>query len=466
MTRPRALVVDDKDNIVKLLSRVLSPEFDVTTADDGTRALGLIAGQTFDIVISDIRMPGADGMAVLQETRRLQPDTEVILMTAFATVEAAVDAMKQGAYDYLQKPFDPDEALLLARRAAERKHLRTQARDLKAALAGAHRFENLIAESLPMRKVLDLAQRAASSDVTVAVTGESGVGKEVVARAIHRASARAQHSFIAINCGAMPEALFEAELFGYTKGAFTGASHERRGLFEEASAGTLFLDEIGELPLTMQVKLNRVLQEHSIRRVGESAERRVDVRVIAATNVDLPAAVASGRFREDLFYRINVFPIRVPPLRERPADIPLLARAFLDRYHRDGQPDSFTPDALTALLDHDWPGNVRELENVVQRALAVSDGPRITAAALGEEVGHRSHRGSPTASGALETLTYRDMLESARERATREYLAAIMRDVGGNVTQAAERAGIERESMHRLLKKHGVRSEDFKPKGS
>ncbi len=463
MTRPRVLVVDDKDTMVMLLSRILSPEFDVTTAADGTRALGLIASQPFDVVVSDIRMPGADGMAVLRETRRIQPDTEVILMTAFGTVQAAVEAMKQGAYDYLQKPFEPDEALLVVRRAAERKHLRTQARELEAALAGAQRFQNLIADSPPMHKVLELVRRAATSDATVLITGESGVGKEVVARAIHSAGARAQQRFVAINCGAMPEQLFEAELFGYVKGAFTGGTADHRGLFEQASGGTLFLDEIGELPLTMQVKLNRALQEHMIRRVGDTTERPVDVCVIAATNIDLPAAIAAGRFREDLYYRINVFPIHVPPLRDRKSDVPLLAALFLQRHRKDGQPDGFTPDALAVLMDHDWPGNVRELENLVQRALAVSDGPKIGAAAF-------EHLRSPSGHGFAgirpETLTYRDMLEAARERATRDYLVAVMKDVGGNVTQAAERAGIERESMHRLLKKHGVRSEDFKPRGT
>jgi DNA-binding NtrC family response regulator len=258
----------------------------------------------------------------------------------------------------------------------------------------------------------------------------------------------------------MPEPLFEAELFGYVKGAFTGATADRSGLFEEASTGTLFLDEIGELPLALQVKLNRALQERSIRRVGDSAERPVDVRVIAATNVDLKAAVAAGRFRDDLFYRLNVFPIRVPPLRERKSDITLLAALFVERHRKPGQPEGFTPDALSTLLSHDWPGNVRELENAVQRALAVSDGPKITVAAF-------EHLGSSPAYVAgprPETLTYREMLEIARDRATRDYLVALMRDVAGNVTQAAERARIERESMHRLLKKHGVRSDDFKPK--
>ena len=461
MTAPRVLVVDDKDNIVKLLVRVLSPEFTVETAADGTRALALIAQSEFDVVVSDIRMPGADGMSVLAETRRLHPDTEVVLMTAFGTIEAAVEAMKQGAYDYLQKPFEPDEALLVVRRAAERKQLRAQARDLRAALEGAQRFDNLVAESPPMRKVLELVARAAASDVTVLVTGDSGTGKEVVASAIHRASARAARRFVPLNCGAMPEHLFEAELFGYAKGAFTGATADRRGLFEEAQGGTLLLDEIGELPLAMQVKLNRAIQERTIRRVGESDERAIDVRVIAATNVNLKSAVAHGRFREDLYYRLNVFPIHVPPLRARKADVPLLAELFVQRHRRDGQPDGFTPEALAALIAYDWPGNVRQLENVVQRALAVADGPKIDVVAFADELGAFPARAHGP---RLETLSYREVLDLARDRTTREYLVALMKDVGGNVTQAAERAGIERESMHRLLKKFGVRSDDFKPR--
>jgi DNA-binding NtrC family response regulator len=463
MSQPRVLVVDDKDNIVKLLVRILSPEFDVTTAEDGTRALGLIAASEFDVIVSDIRMPGADGMVVLQETRLLYPETEVILMTAFATVQDAVAAMKLGAYDYLQKPFEPDEALILVRRAVERRQLRAQARDLQAALTGAHRLGSLVAESPAMRKVLELVHRASRSDATVLITGESGTGKEVVAHAIHCASARNQKRFVPVNCGAMPEALFEAELFGYSKGAFTGAAIDHPGLFEEAHHSTLLLDEIGELPLAMQVKLNRALQERSVRRVGDSLERAIDARVIAATNVDLRAAVAAGKFRDDLFYRLNVFPIRVPPLRERRDEIPLLAALFVERHRREGQADGFTADALGALLNYDWPGNVRQLENVVQRALAISDGSKIAVSGFTDELAPGPHRNSHGLK--LEALSYRDMLETARDRATREYLVALMKDVGGNVTQAAERAGIERESMHRLLKKHGVRSDDFKPRG-
>jgi DNA-binding NtrC family response regulator len=463
VSRSRVLVVDDKDNIVKLLARILSPEFEVTTADSGTRALALLAADEFDVILSDIRMPGADGMAVLDEARRQHPETEVILMTAFGTVQDAVAAMKQGAYDYLQKPFEPDEALLLVRRAMERRQLRAQARDLKAQLAGTPRFANLVAESAAMRKVLELVRRAASSDATVLITGESGTGKEVVARAIHHAGGRKEHRFVPINCGALPEALFEAELFGYAKGAFTGATVDHPGLFEQANRGALLLDEIGELPLAMQVKLNRALQERQVRRVGDDQERAIDVRVIAATNVELGAAVAAGKFREDLFYRLNVFPIHVPPLRKRKDDVALLATLLVERHRRVDQADGFTPDALGALIDYDWPGNVRQLENVVQRALAVTDGPKIAVTDLTDDVTSaplrsRSHL-------KLEALSYRDMLETARDRATREYLVALMKDVAGNVTQAAERAGIERESMHRLLKKHGVRSDDFKPKG-
>ena len=455
-SRARVLVVDDKENVVRLLARILAQEFEVETAGDGTRALALIATHVFDVVISDIRMPGADGIAVLHEIRRLHPETEVVLVTAFGSIPAAVEAMKQGAYDYLQKPFEPEQALLLVRRAAERKQLRAQARGLKAALEHAHRFEQLVAESRPMRDVVELVASAARSDVTVLVTGESGTGKEVVARAIHRASTRTDAPFVAINCGALPEALVEAELFGHGAGAFTGAAGARPGLFEEADGGTLLLDEVGELPLAMQVKLNRVLQERSIRRVGETRERTVDVRVIAATNVDLRAAVAAGGFREDLYYRLDVFAIQLPPLRMRKDDIPLLAQALLDRHRRDGQAQGFSPEALAALVSHDWPGNVRELENAVLRALAVGAGPRIAPADLG--IGQDHTRGARP----LESMSYRDVLESARDRATREYLVALMKDLGGNVTQAAERAGIERESMHRLLKRYGVRSDDFK----
>jgi DNA-binding NtrC family response regulator len=409
-------------------------------------------------------MPGADGLAVLREAKSRDPDVEVVLMTAYATVPAAVDAIRMGAYDYLAKPFEPDEALLVVERALERRRLRQQARDLRRALAGIHRIDNLIARSPAMAAVVALVQRAARTDATVLITGESGTGKEVVARAIHNTGDRRDARFIAVNCGAIPEPLIESELFGHTKGSFTGATNEHRGLFEEAHGGTILLDEIADLPLAMQVKLNRVLQERRVRRVGASEEMAIDVRVIAATNVDLKARVAGGLFREDLYYRLNVLHIELPALRDRREDVPALAAFLLDRHgaRHVSRPDGFTEEALSALVKYGWPGNVRELENAIERALAVTDGPRIELEALPTEVAGVLR---PRATQGTEMhLSYREVVDLARDRATREYLIALMSELVGNVTEAARRAGMERESMHRLLKRYGVRSEDFKSK--
>jgi len=462
MSKPRVLVADDKDTILGLFGRILSDRFEVATATDGQRALALALNDDFDVVVTDIRMPGADGFRVLRELKRAKPDVEVVLMTAYGSVEKAVEAMKEGAYDYLTKPFDPDEALLTIERAVERKRLREQARDLSAALGHIGRFDRLIGKSDAMQHLFELLKRAAGGDATVLITGESGTGKELAARAVHSESARKAGRFVAVNCGAIPETLIESELFGHVKGAFTGAAGDHRGLFEEASGGTLLLDEVGELPLAMQVKLTRVLQERSVRRIGDSNERRVDVRVIAATNIDLRAAVAAGRFREDLFYRLNVFPVRLPPLRERREDIPVLAAHFLER-HRGrygGSVEGFVPEALSALVRYDWPGNVRELENAVERALAVVDGPRIPVEALPEEI---ATAGRPRLASDLGRLTYREVVDIARDRVSREYLVELMREFEGSVTRAAERAGMERETLHRLLKKYGLRSDEFKP---
>jgi DNA-binding NtrC family response regulator len=383
-------------------------------------------------------------------------------MTAFASVADAVQAMKCGAYDYLVKPFDPDEALATIERAVERRRLRDQARHLGAALAQAPRFHGLVGRSAAMQSTFQLLRRAAEADVTTLVTGESGTGKELAARAVHEASARRERRFVAVNCGALPENLIESELFGYVRGAFTGAGGTRRGLFEEAHGGTVFLDEIGELPLGVQVKLTRVLQQRSVRKVGSADEQAVDVHVVAATNVDLPRAIAEGKFREDLFYRLNVFPIPMPALRERREDIPLLAALFLERFSSGKRtaPQGFTPDALAALIAHDWPGNVRQLENTVARAAVVCDTSHIDLESLPPDV--RRGPGPRMEGVGVVDLSYREALTLARDRATREYVVALLRSVKGNVTLASERAGIERESLHRLLKRHGVRAEDFR----
>ena len=463
MTRTRVLVCDDKENFTKLFQRILSADrYDVSTAGDGARALGLVVAGSFDVVITDIRMPGADGLTVLREARSRDPDVEVILMTAYATVPAAVSAMREGAFDYLAKPFEPDEALLVVERAVERRRLRQQARDLRRALEGIHRIDNLVAKSPAMTPVIALVQRAAASDATVLITGESGTGKEVVARAIHASGARRERRFVAVNCGAIPENLIESELFGHVKGSFTGASSDRRGLFDDADGGTIFLDEIADLPLPMQVKLNRVLQERVVRPVGGGDEHAIDVRVVAATNVDLRARVSAGQFREDLFYRLNVLSIALPLLRQRREDIPALVAFLVERHggRRRDPPEGFTAEALSALVQYDWPGNVRELENAIERALAVSDGPRVELEALPDEVAQVLR---PRLTRSSEThLQYREVVDLARDRASREYLIALMRELGGNVTEAARRAGMERESMHRLLKRYGVRSDEFK----
>jgi DNA-binding NtrC family response regulator len=462
MQRARVLVVDDKENMLKLFAKILGEGYELTTAADGARALALVAAELFDVVVTDIRMPGADGFAVLRAVKARSPDTEVVMMTAYAAVEDAVLAIKEGAYDYLQKPFDPDAALFAVERAAERKRLREQAADLRRELEGVYGFDKLVGKSAAMRQVYDLLERAAGLDITVLVTGETGTGKELAARAVHYHSGRRQGPFVPVNCGALPAELVESELFGHAKGAFTGAATAKAGLFAEADGGTLFLDEVGELPLAVQVKLNRALQEREIRRVGDNVAVKVDVRVIAATHRDLKAEVAAGRFREDLFYRLHVYPVRLPPLRERLEDVPLLAAHFLGKHGRTlGRPlEGFELDALRALTAYAWPGNVRELENAVERAVVVAPPPLVRAADLPAEL-----VAAPTASLPAEVLVrlpYREAVELARDRVSREYLTALLREFGGNVTRAAERAGVERESLHRLLKRYGLRADDFK----
>jgi len=462
MTRARILVVDDKDNMLKLFAKILGDDCELTTAADGGRALSLVEAQDFDVVVTDLKMPGADGLEVLKAVKRRQPDTEVVMMTAYATVNDAVLAMKQGAYDYLQKPFDPDAAVLTVTRALERKRLKEQATNLRKELQSLHSFHNIVGKSRAMQDVYRLLEQAAGLDITVLITGETGTGKELAARAIHYQSARRDRRFVPINCGALPAELVESELFGHARGAFTGAVGAKQGLFEEAAGGTLFLDEVGELPLAVQVKLNRALQEGEIRRVGDNTPTKVDVRVVAATHRDLKAELQTGRFREDLYYRLHVFPVRMPSLNERREDIPLLAAHFLDKYARSFKRTlmGVTPEALRVLSGYRWPGNVRELENAVERAVAVAAGPEIDARDLPAEL--RETQASSVPIEALVKLAYKDALEMARDRFSRDYLLALMREFEGNVTRAAERAGVERESLHRLLKRFGVRSDDFK----
>ena len=463
MTSPaRILVVDDKENILKLFRKILADGYEVTTASDGARALALLAAEDFDAVVTDIRMPRAGGFEVLEAVKSRGSSTEVVMMTGHATVEDAVRALKTGAYDYLVKPFDPDVAALTVARAVERRRLRDEAASLRRELQGVHSFHNLVGKSPRMQEAFRLLEQAAGLDITVLLGGETGTGKELAARAVHYGSARNRGRFVAVNCGALPAGLVESELFGHARGAFTGAAGARPGLFEEARGGTLFLDEVGEIPLPVQVKLNRALQEREVRRVGGDTAAKVDVRVIAATHRDLRAEVAAGRFREDLFYRLNVFPVRLPALRERVEDVPLLAQHFLAKHAQAmGRPvNSIDPEALRMLTTWPWPGNVRELENAVERAVAISTGTVLTPRDLPPELSTPSPVLPP--GPALATLPYREVVEQAQDRVSREYLVALLTEFQGNVTRAAARAGIERESLHRLLKRHGLRSDDFK----
>jgi DNA-binding NtrC family response regulator len=377
-------------------------------------------------------------------------------------VPDAVDAMKQGAYDYLQKPFDPDDASLVVARALERRRLRAQTRDLRRELEGVYSFHNLIGKSAAMREVYGLLDQASKLDITVLLNGDTGTGKELAARAIHYHSARKERRFVAVNCGALPGDLVESELFGHAKGAFTGAIGAKQGLFEEAQGGTILLDEIGDLPLAVQVKLNRALQEKEIRRVGDNRAVEVDVRVIAATHRDLKAEVAAGRFREDLFYRLNVFPVVLPALRDRREDIPLLAGHFLEKHASALRKElrEFEPDAVRALTGYGWPGNVRELENAVERAVAVAKGHAIAVRDLPPDVKEAQQGELP--GEVLARMPYREAVDLAHDRTSRDYLVALLKEFEGHVTRAAERAGMERESLHRLLKRYGIRSDDFK----
>jgi two-component system response regulator AtoC len=456
--RARILVVDDKDNYLALFRRIVPADVEVVGASDGARALELLAAEPFDVVLSDVRMPGADGMTVLRKVREAGLDAEVILMTAYGTIADAVKAMKLGASEYLTKPFDPDDAVAAIESALERRRVRA---------AGPRRTlpaTQLVGQSESMRRVLDLIARAAASDAPVLVAGESGTGKELVARTIHVRSGRSERRFVPVNCGALGDTDVEAELFGWVRGARAG-SGAKRGSFEEAAGGSLFLDEVEALPLAVQVKVTRAIEERVIRRLGSTEEHVVDVRIIAATDIDISRAVEQGRFRAELYDRLNVLSIDLPALRERRDDIPLLADALLRRVSAGAHPPrSLSPDAVAALVACEWPGNVRQLENALARAVAGTPSSVLSAAALPDDV-RAGARPRPRRAASLAALPYRKAIAVERERATREYVVALLQDVQGNVTQAAERAGIERESFHRLMKRHAVRAEDYRPKG-
>jgi two-component system response regulator HydG len=460
--RPEILVVDDKPNMAKLLERIFEADYAVTGTTSAQEALGLLEARDFDLVIMDIKMPEMSGMDLLAHCKRLRPAAEIIMITAYGEVAQAVAAMKAGAYDYIEKPFEPEEIRIAAEKALEHKRLVDRTEFLERVVEEKYGFQNIVGDSARMLEIYSLVKRAAETDVTVLIQGESGTGKELVAKAIHYTGRRAKNKFVAINCAAIPKGLLETELFGHVKGAFSGAVTSKAGLFEEAEYGTLFLDEISELDLDLQVKVTRAIQEREIRAIGDTKAKPVDVRIIAATNTELKAAVDEGRFRPDLYYRLHVFPISIPPLRERMEDIPLLVSHFIEKYNKleKKSVQGLEPEALTVLTGYSWPGNVRELENAIERAVLLTEKGRI-----GRQLFMDILSSKRVAAGVYRPridLPYRDAIEIVANAATEEYLRGILRKHEGNVTRAATEAGVERESLHRLLKRFGIRSEDFK----
>jgi two-component system response regulator HydG len=459
--KPTVLVVDDKANMLTLLAKVLGKSARVLTARGMRTALKLLETEAVTVVLCDLRMNDGDGLEVLQAVRSRWPGVPFILMTAYASVPTAVQAMREGAYDYVTKPFDPDELRVLVERAVAQAIVlegTSPSEDLET-------FGAMIGRSPAMRAVYQMIERVAPTDATALILGETGTGKELVARAIHERSARASARPITINCAAIPRSLIESELFGHARGSFTGATADRAGLFEEASGSTLFLDEIGELRPTLQAKLTRVLEERVVRRIGETRERKIDVRVIAATHRDLRTMIKTGSFREDLWFRLNVCVLELPPLRDRPEDIPLLARRFLAERATQARSTAtrFSAAAMSALQAYRWPGNVRELKSAVERAVIIETQSEIRLESLPIELQGASPLRLTSASDVdLAQLSYREAVDASREETNRRYLEAVLRRFRGDVSAAATHAGVERESFYRLLRRCGLSADDFR----
>ncbi len=444
----RLLLVDDEPGILDSLRRLLERDgYVVSCARSAEEALGVLSRETFDVVVTDLRLPHLSGLEILRLARRMSPDTEVILMTAYGQIEDAVEAMKEGAYDFLPKPVKKAALVRTLDKAMERRRLVQENRQLRARLEGAEQEGQLVGQSPAFRHLQDLLRQVASSEATVLLRGESGTGKELAAREIHRRSARAAAPFVAVNCAALPESIIESELFGYVKGAFTGAGADRPGRFRQADGGTLFLDEIGDLAPHLQVKLLRVLQEGEVEPVGADRPAPVNVRLLAATHRNLEEAVAAGRFRADLYYRLNVISITLPPLRERPDDIALLAAHFMGRFNRKNNKQflGITQEALDVLASHPWPGNVRELENVIERAVVLGRGDFITLEHLPPELT------AITPSGGSITLPIGVPMEEIERTMIRETL----RFTGGNKQDAARLLGIATRTIYRRLAEEG-----------
>ncbi|MFP4349162.1 MAG: sigma-54-dependent transcriptional regulator [Thermodesulfobacteriota bacterium] len=451
------LIIDDEENMRHMLTTLLTRfGYTVDTASDGYQALQKVSSSQYDFVLCDLKMPNMGGMEFLKTARDHLAATTVIMMSAYGTIDSAIEAMKQGAYDYISKPFKTDEVYLALKKAEERESLKRENFWLKEQIRSiqeSYTFANMVGKSKPMQAVFKMSVKAAQYDTTVLILGESGTGKELIARGIHYEGSRAQKPFIPINCGGIPESLLESEFFGHKKGAFTGADRNKKGLFEEADGGTIFLDEIGELPLNLQVKFLRVLQESEIRPIGDSSTKTVDVRVIAATAKNLEEEAKDGAFRQDLFYRLNVFPITLPPLRERTEDIPLLSRHFLNRYNQtlSKEIEGISSEAMSIMLRHPWPGNVRELENVIERAVILSDEKIIPAENV--PITPQTAAGCPTLSNELmEGFS----LKEAQKRLEKQLIIKALTATRGNRTKATQLLEISHPSLLSKIKAYNI----------
>ena len=465
MTTSRVLVVDNEPDMVENCARILKRAgYQCLTATDPHHALGLVESERPDLLLTDLKMPGMDGMELLRRAREVDPALPVILITAFATIESAVAAIKDGAFDYLPKNFSVDQLRVAVERGLRQRELERENRNLREQLQGTLGFENIIGRSPAMTRVFELVRKAARSDANILVLGESGTGKELIARAVHANSPRAAQAFVPVDCASLPEQLLESELFGHEKGAFTGAVKTKRGLMEVADRGTIFLDEIAELSVALQVKLLRALQERQLRRVGGTTQVDVDVRVVSATNRDLREVVTKGQFREELYYRVNVIAIQLPPLRERAGDVVLLAHAFLKRYGAE-RVRGFDEATIHALEGYAWPGNVRELQNVIERACALADGDVLKPSDLPDYLlqgpGVRGPAAAVSSGPALPStadLPLKDAKDKWMQVLEVSYLRDLLARHGGNISAAAKAAGIDRKTFHRLINKYQIRS--------
>ena len=460
----KILIVDDEEIVIRSCRRILGDSmYAVDSTQDGRDALRKVDETEYDLMILDIMMPGIDGLEVLQHVKERHPGVDVIMMTGLSEIQTAVKAMKLGAFDYLSKPFDPDELKHVVDRALERRQLQQENRSLKTEVSSKYRFENIIGSSPPMQAVFGLIAKCAPTNSTVLITGESGTGKEMIARAIHYNSLRKDQPFVTVDCNTLTESLLESELFGHTKGSFTGAVANKRGMFEMANNGSLFLDEFGNIPLSTQAKLLRVIQEREFRPVGSTITQKTNVRLITATNKDLKAMVLDGTFREDLYYRVNVFPIHSPSLRERREDIPALAFHFLKLFcnELDKPVSDISDGAMSLLINHTWPGNVRELENNMQRAVILATDHIIRQAHLANLIEATSHPDFevPRTSDALKRVK-----KIAREKSVEEiekmFIQETLKRNSSNVTRSAEETGMQRANFQALMKKYNIRVRD------